>query len=219
MKRSKLFLNTGQAILGLLVLAMGLYLTIQANIGLAPWDCLCMGISGKTGFSYGQISFSIGVVTIAADLLLKEKIGPGTLLNAAICGPTVDLLTYLNVVPMQSSFIGGLFLMLAGIFVQGFGRYIYMSAALSCGPRDALVVGVGKKFSKISIEKVNTAILAIVLSVGIVLGGKAGVGTIISAFGLGTVMQFIFSRFHFEPRSVNNLSLKDFADVLLGKYK
>ena len=76
-----------------------------------------------------------------------------------------------------------------------------------------------KKISKISIEKVNTAILAIVLSVGIVLGGKAGVGTIISAFGLGTVMQFIFSRFHFEPRSVNNLSLKDFADVLLGKYK
>ena len=109
--------------------------------------------------------------------------------------------------------------MLAGIFVQGFGRYIYMSAALSCGPRDALVVGVGKKFSKISIGKVNTAILAIVLSEGIVLGGKAGVGTIISAFGLGTVMQFIFSRFHFEPRSVNNLSLKDFADVLLGKCK
>ena len=51
------------------------------------------------------------------------------------------------------------------------------------------------------------------------MGGKAGVGTIISAFGLGTVMQFIFSRFHFEPRSVNNLSLKDFADVLLGKCK
>lgn len=78
MKRSKLFLNTGQAILGLLVLAMGLYLTIQANIGLAPWDCLCMGISGKTGFSYGQF-LSIGVVTIAQICIFKRKNRTGEL--------------------------------------------------------------------------------------------------------------------------------------------
>lgn len=219
MKISDLFFKTVRAVLGLLVLASGLYLTIRANIGLAPWDCFCMGVAGKTGFTYGQISFSVGIVTIAADLLLKEKIGPGTLLNVAICGPTVDLLTYLNIVPLQNSFWGGLALMLVGIAVQGFGRYIYMSAALSCGPRDALVVGVGKRFEKISIGKVNTAILAIVLIVGIFLGGKAGIGTIISAFGLGTVMQFIFSRFHFDPRAIRNVSLKDCLDIFTGKYK
>ena len=150
--------------------------------------------------------------------LLKEKIGAGTLLNAAICGPTVDLLTYLDAVPLQHTFAGGLAVMLLGIVVQGFGRYIYMSAALCCGPRDALVVGIGKHFRRISIGKVNTAILAIVLAAGMLLGGQFGVGTIISAFGLGTVMQFIFSRFRFDPRSINNLSLRDYVNVFAGKY-
>lgn len=217
MKISDLFLKTLRAIIGLFILSAGIYLTIQADIGLAPWDCFCMGLSGQTGFTYGQISFSIGIVTIAADLLLKEKIGPGTLLNVAVCGPTVDLLSGLNIVQTQNSFAGGTALMLAGIIVQGFGRYVYMSAALSCGPRDALVVGLGKKFSSVSIGKVNTAILSIVLIAGIMLGGKAGLGTIISAFGLGTVMQFIFSRFRFDPRSTENLSLKDFLRALSEK--
>lgn len=218
MKISTLLFKTAQSVLGLLILAAGIYLTIRANIGLAPWDCFCMGVAGKAGVSYGQVSFSVGVITIVADLLLKEKIGAGTLLNAAICGPTVDLLTYLDAVPLQHTFAGGLAVMLLGIVVQGFGRYIYMSAALCCGPRDALVVGIGKHFRRISIGKVNTAILAIVLAAGMLLGGQFGVGTIISAFGLGTVMQFIFSRFRFDPRSVNNLSLRDYVNVFAGKY-
>ena len=38
---------------GLLVFAMGVHLTIYANIGLAPWDCLGMGISYHTLLNYG----------------------------------------------------------------------------------------------------------------------------------------------------------------------
>ena len=33
---------------GLLVFAFGVHLTIFANIGLAPWDCLGMGIANHT---------------------------------------------------------------------------------------------------------------------------------------------------------------------------
>ena len=219
MKIYELFLNMFRAIIGLFILASGIYLTIQANIGLAPWDCFCMGVAEKSGLSYGQVSFSVGIVTIIADILLKQEIGPGTLLNVAICGPVVDCLSYFNPIPLQNSVPGGLLLMFSGMFLQGFGRYIYMSAALSCGPRDALVVGIGRKFNKAPIGKVNTAILAIVLAAGILMGGKAGIGTVISALGLGTVMQFIFNRFHFDPRSVNNLDLKDTFKVLSGKEK
>ena len=64
---------------GLIVFSFGVHLTIYANIGLAPWDCLGMGIAAHTPFNYG-ISMTIMAVTILfIDILLKEKIGFGTI--------------------------------------------------------------------------------------------------------------------------------------------
>ena len=34
---------------GLFLYSCGVYLTVQANIGIAPWECLSMAISGKVG--------------------------------------------------------------------------------------------------------------------------------------------------------------------------
>ncbi len=42
-----------QIVGGLAVFAFGVHLTIFANIGLAPWDCLGMGISYHTPLNYG----------------------------------------------------------------------------------------------------------------------------------------------------------------------
>ena len=46
-----------QIVGGLAVFAFGVHLTIFANIGLAPWDCLGMGISYHTPLNYGLSSF------------------------------------------------------------------------------------------------------------------------------------------------------------------
>ena len=42
---------------GLFLYSCGVYLTVQANIGSAPWECLSMAISGKVGLfvmGFGQ---------------------------------------------------------------------------------------------------------------------------------------------------------------------
>lgn len=214
MNRKKLFTKSLHAIFGLMIFASGLYCTIQANIGLAPWDCFNMGLAGRLGITYGQTSIAIGIVTIIVDLLLKEKIGIGTILNVAICGSTVDALTLLQVIPTQRSLWAGILVMVLGMFIMGVGRYLYMSAGLCCGPRDAMLVGIGKRLKKISIGTTNTFILAVVLLIGILLGGKAGIGTVISTFGIGTTMQITFNLFHFDPRKVENVSLIDAIQIL-----
>ena len=43
-----IFRQWARIVLGLLVFAFGVHLTIYANIGLAPWDCLGMGIAKHT---------------------------------------------------------------------------------------------------------------------------------------------------------------------------
>lgn len=214
MNRKNLAVKSLHAAFGLVIFASGLYCTIQANIGLAPWDCFNMGLAGKIGITYGQTSITIGIITIVVDLLLKEKIGIGTILNVAICGTTVDALTCLGLIPAQSSLWSGILVMIVGMFIMGLGRYLYMSAGLCCGPRDAMLVGIGKRLKRISIGTTNTIILAVVLIIGIILGGKAGIGTLISTFGIGTTMQITFNLFHFDPRNIENVSLADAIQIL-----
>ena len=44
--------NALRAAAGLALYGIGVYLTIQANIGVAPWDCLFLGIRNHTVLSY-----------------------------------------------------------------------------------------------------------------------------------------------------------------------
>ena len=60
-------------IAGLFIFAFGVHLTIFANIGLAPWDCLGMGLSYHTPLNYGLSMTLIAVTVLGIDLLLKEK--------------------------------------------------------------------------------------------------------------------------------------------------
>ena len=58
MNRKGIITGWLKIVIGLLVFSLGVHLTIRANLGLAPWDCLCMGISFKTPLNYG-ISMTI----------------------------------------------------------------------------------------------------------------------------------------------------------------
>ena len=51
--RAKVVRQWLKIIFGLMVFAFGVHLTIFANIGLAPWDCLGMGIAKHTPLNYG----------------------------------------------------------------------------------------------------------------------------------------------------------------------
>lgn len=103
-------LNTFRAALGLAFFGVGIYFTIQANIGVAPWDCFYLGIEKVTGIKYGNISVCASLIIITIDVLLKERIGIGTLTDAIVVGKTVDLCNALNLIPKQTSIWMGVFL-------------------------------------------------------------------------------------------------------------
>ena len=188
--------------LGLFIFSIGVYLTIQANIGLAPWDCLSMGVSRHVGYSYGIVHTAISILILIFDILLKEKIGYGTILDALLVGNYVDWIGYLKLVPVSESVPVSCGMVIIGLFIMGYGQYFYMAAAQGCGPRDSLLIALGKRFPKTPIGIVQTIMVGIALFIGWLLGGPVGIGTIISVFGLGTALQIVCRIMHFEPRDV-----------------
>ncbi len=202
MDRKRILLQWLQIVAGLLVFAFGVHLTIFANIGLAPWDCLGMGLARHTPLNYGLSMTVMAVVILCIDLLLKERIGFGTIIDALLTGNFVQMFNDLNPFPENRSVGLGIMLMLAGFVFMAVGMFIYMKAGQCCGPRDALLVGLGKRMPKIPIGLVEIMLWAAVLLAGWLLGGPVGIGTVISTFGAGFVLQAVYTALRFEPRKV-----------------
>ena len=195
---------------GLLVFAFGVHLTIHANIGLAPWDCLGMGIAKHTPLNYGLSMTIIAVCVLGIDLLIKERIGFGTIIDAVLTGNFVQMFNDLDPLPDNSSLLLGIVFMLVGFVFMALGMWIYMSAEECCGPRDSLLVGLGKLFPSIPIGIVEIALWTIVLLAGWLLGGPVGIGTLVSTLGAGAVMQLVYHIIRFEPRDLKH---KDVLEV------
>ena len=215
MNRKKIIGQWIRIVLGLLVFSFGVHLTIRANIGLAPWDCLGMGIAKHTPLNYGLAMTIMAVIILAVDLLLKERIGYGTVIDALLTGNFVQMFNDLDPLPENNSMILGIGMMLAGLVFMAVGMWIYMRGEQCCGPRDSLLVGLGKRMPKVPIGMVGVILWATVLLAGWLLGGPVGIGTLISTFGAGLVMQVVYSLLHFEPRKVKHLDLLTVTRMLV----
>lgn len=216
MDRTQLLKKSIRASLGLILFTLGDYLVIQANVGLPPWDCLSIGLAQTVGLSRGQAAILVSVSVLAVDLLMRERIGVGTLLDTVICGVFLDLYTNAGLLPMQQALLPGLAALLAGMLIMAVGQYVYMAAGLCCGPRDSFLLGVGKRLRTLPIGAVEVLIMVCVLAGGWLLGGSVGIGTLISAAGLGLTMQLVFRAAHFEPRDVEQADLLAACRILAG---
>lgn len=216
MSRGKVVRQWLQIAAGLLVFALGVHLTIFANIGLAPWDCLGMGIAKHTPLNYGVAMTLMAVIILGIDLLLKERIGFGTVIDALLTGNFVQLYNDLNPLPLNTNLWLGILIMLAGFAFMALGMMIYMKGEQCCGPRDSLLVGLGKRLPRWPIGLVEILLWAVVLLAGWLLGGPVGIGTLISTFGAGIVMHLVYSAIHFDPRKLRHKDIAQTARILMN---
>ena len=211
-----LLINSLLAAASLFANGFGVYLTIQANIGVGPWDVLNLGLAKSLGILYGTASIAVSCFILAVDILMREPIGIAMFIDAVVVGKAVDFYNRIGAVPQASSMPAGIVMMFAGLVVMAYTQYLYMIASLGCGPRDTLMVGLAKRARRIPIGAVSIALLCVTTLIGYLLGGPVGVGTLISAFCAGPVMQFAFHTVGFDATVIRHQRLRDSARVLLN---
>lgn len=201
-------------VFGLFLFALGSFLTIQANIGLASWEAFSMGLAYLTDQTYGNILIISGFVILLVDVALKEKIGFGTILNTILIGTFVDLIQVVDLIPQMNNFFSGVLMLLIGQLSICIGSYFYIGASLGCGPRDALMVALGKRLPKVPIGIVRGVIEGTVLLIGWLLGAKVGIGTVISVFGISFILEATFNILHFDVTNIEHDSIVDTVRTL-----
>lgn len=196
---------------GLLLCGIGYYFTIQAvSIGIGAWETLQTGLSMRTGISYGNCTVMVSFLVILIDVFLKGKLGFGTFMNAVLIGKTVDLIkACFDFLPPAHSLPQGLLYLLAGQVIVAAGTVLYMKAALGCGPRDTLMVELGRRFPKANIGLVRFFIDISVFFCGALLGAPYGWGTVFAISCNSFILQGVFKLLRFESRNLQHESLAD----------
>lgn len=215
--RGAILLNMLIAAVSLFVNGFGIYLTIQANIGAAPWDVLSLGLSKSLGILYGTASIAVSVTILIIDILMKEPVGIAMFIDAIVVGKAVDFFNWLGLVPPCTSLWTSIPVLIAGLFVLAYTQYAYMIASLGCGPRDTLLVGLAKRVRRIPIGLVSIILLSTATFIGWLLGGPVGLGTILCAFGAGPVMQLAFRTVRFDATTIKHQRLRESVKVFLSK--
>ncbi|MBP5211926.1 MAG: hypothetical protein J6Z30_03625, partial [Pyramidobacter sp.] len=83
----------------------------------------------------------------------------------------------------------------------------YISAALSCGPRDSLMVALCKRFPRTQVGVIRFFIEGGALLTGWLCGAKVGIGTLIAVFGISFLIQAVFAIMKFDVSTVEHESL------------
>ena len=214
--RKDIVIHSVIAAAGLFCCGIGIFFTLQANIGVSPWDVFHQGISSHTGMLYGNVSVLTALIILVVDIFMKEPIGIGMFLDAFIVGKAVDFCAWLGFLPQQTSLPMGILCMLAGLTITACGMRIYMGCALGCGPRDTLMVALCKR-TGLPVGPVTMMIYAVVTAIGWFLGGQVGIGTVLSVLYVGPALQTICRLTGFDAAKVTHQNLLETLRILSGK--
>jgi len=174
-----------QLLLGLFLYGIAISLIVRAAIGVAPWDVLSQGVVKQTGLSFGLVTVALSVVVLLLWIPIKQKPGIGTLLNALLVGPSAEV--GLALLPVPEGLVLQIVYFAGGLSLLAIATGLYIGARFGPGPRDGLMTGIHRKFGW-RIWIVRTAIEVTVLSIGWLLGGNVGLGTLAFALLIGPMV-------------------------------
>ena len=175
-----------QLYVGLVLYGFSIALMVRSDLGLAPWDVLHSGLTKHFPIDIGQALVIVSFVVMVAWIPLREMPGLGTISNAIVIGVSTDL--FLVMLPTPHTIGVRVGLLVAGIALQGLATAAYIGAQLGRGPRDGLMTGLARRTGR-SIRLVRTLMELTVVAIGLLLGGVAGVGTILYAVSIGPLSQ------------------------------
>lgn len=201
--RDRLGLRLRRLVLGLVLCGLGIAFMVAADLGLGPWDVLHQGVSRNTGIPIGTVSILVGIVVLLGWLPLRERLGIGTVLNVLVIGVTIDL-TLLVLTTPDALWLRTVYLVV-GPLVFAVGSGYYIGAGLGAGPRDGLMTGLARR--GLPVHGVRTGIEITALVIGFLLGGTAGIGTLVFAFTIGPLVHVVLPRLTMTETEADPLAL------------
>jgi uncharacterized membrane protein YczE len=175
-----------QLYIGLVLYGVSLAMMVRADLGLAPWDVLHSGLAGLVPLTLGQVIVVLSFVVLLLWIPLREVPGLGTVSNAVVIGLALD--ATLGLLDAPGPLWARTALLVGGVLLNGLATALYIGSQFGRGPRDGLMTGLHRRTGR-SLRLVRTGLEVTVVLLGLLLGGVAGLGTVLYALAIGPLTQ------------------------------
>lgn len=191
---AKLLARLGIYCLGLLILAFGIALAVNSNLGVSPISSLPFVLSQIVPISLGTCTTLIYILYILLQMVIARKFRPALLLQlvfSTIFGHFLDGAKFLLGDFCLPGYFGQLVMLAMSTVMIGFSLVLYIDVELAPMPAEGLVVCIAGKLGK-PFPKIKTLFDCASVLVGLALcflflGSVVGIreGTIITAILVG----------------------------------
>ncbi|MEN9564230.1 MAG: hypothetical protein RIR73_2474 [Chloroflexota bacterium] len=183
--------------IGFLLYGLAITLMIRGKLGTSAWAVLEVALADILHVTVGTMTVIMGFVVLISAVLMREQMGWGTLGNILSIGPWVDLC--MSLVPeVNNNLVLQIAMLLVAIVIMGLASAIYIGVDAGAGPRDSLMLAIHRK-TGVSIRVARAIIEVTVVTIGWLLGGPAGIGTLVHAVLIGPSVQWGFKLFKVQP--------------------
>jgi len=172
------------------VIGFGVAAMVAADLGVAPNDVLNTGIGETFGIGVGTAAWITGVIAMALAWALGRRPRIATVLGSVIVGFSIN--GGLALLPEPTVLAPRIALLAIGLVVIWAGITGVVATDVGAGPLELVMLAFMDR--GLGIRWVRWGIELTLLLLGLALGGAAGVGTVIFAFGTGPVLALTLPR-------------------------
>jgi len=163
-----------------------------SDFGMDPFQVLSHGIAVHfPTIGFGTLYMIINLIMLVAIFFIdKKKIGIGTFINIFLLGYVVELSStvFKAILPADVLWLR-ILMFVIGILVLCVGSSLYFVGDLGVSTYDAVALVLAERTPvKFQYLRIGTDIICTVT--GVLLGVKAGVGTVVLALGMGPIIAF-----------------------------
>ncbi|MFE5337386.1 YitT family protein [Isoptericola sp. NPDC056573] len=181
---------------GVAVLALGSAVLLSAHVGVDPFTAANIGVSGHLGIGLGAYQLAVNAVLLVPVVVWARRyVGLGTVINMVMTGFFVQWFGALlaPLVPDPPSHLLQAVLFGVGIVLFTAGASAYMTAGIGTAPYDAIApIVVDRTGWRYRVVRVAQDLAFVGLA--ILFGGPVGVGTVMTAFFAGPLIDFFTVR-------------------------
>lgn len=189
----KLFAGISSYLIGLVLIAAGYSLIINATLGNDTVSILAQGLAVSFGISIGQGSQLLNGVFLVVVLIFNRKlVGIGTFLTAILLGFGLDM--FLGILPKVDILWLNILTLILGILIGGSGITFTIISEVGASPVDCMMLLISEKFN-IKISRARIGLDLAMTGFGFFLGGSLGIGTLVSSILIGPVIEQTRGRF------------------------
>lgn len=187
------------SVIGVLLCGVAVAMLRTADMGTDPYTVFILGIANLMHSTYHTVYIVMTALLLLVTVLLDRKfIGIATVINLFLIGPVCDG-TFALIAGMgfHATLSGRIFMLLGALLILCVASSLYFTANLGVSAYDAMaLIAAKRKIAPFRVCRVVTDLACVI--VGFSLGATIGVGTVLVAFCMGPLIQWL-NRVMSEP--------------------